>query len=135
MAYIISSKFPLDTLPDVAIGVSVPFSAGAVFNQTYITKDQIKSNLINYFLTNKGERYLNPNFGGNLRATLFEQISEQTLSGLEVQIQADLSVFFPMVRVISLQVKEIINENIINVILDYSVYNSPTENIELNFSA
>jgi phage baseplate assembly protein W len=135
MATIVPKIFPVDTQPRVAIGVSVPFSGPAVFNSTYQTKDQIKSNLINYFLTNKGERYLNPNFGGNLRATLFEQISEQTLSGLEVQIQADLSVFFPMVRVISLQVKEIINENIINVILDYSVYNSPTENIELNFSA
>jgi phage baseplate assembly protein W len=135
MATIVPKIFPADTQPRVAIGVSVPFSGPAVFNSTYQTKDQIKSNLINYFLTNKGERYLNPNFGGNLRATLFEQISEQTLSGLEVQIQADLSVFFPMVRVISLQVKEIINENIINVILDYSVYNSPTENIELNFSA
>jgi len=135
MATIVPKIFPVDTQPRVAIGVSVPFSGPAVFNSTYQTKDQIKSNLINYFLTNKGERYLNPNFGGNLRATLFEQISEQTLSGLEVQIQADLSIFFPMVRVISLQVKEIINENIINVILDYSVYNSPTENIELNFSA
>jgi phage baseplate assembly protein W len=135
MATIVPKIFPADTQPRVAIGVSVPFSGPAVFNSTYQTKDQIKSNLINYFLTNKGERYLNPNFGGNLRATLFEQISEQTLSGLEVQIQADLSVFFPMVRVISLQVKEIINQNIINVILDYSVYNSPTENIELNFSA
>jgi phage baseplate assembly protein W len=135
MATIVPKIFPVDTQPRVAIGISVPFSGPAVFNSTYQTKDQIKSNLINYFLTNKGERYLNPNFGGNLRATLFEQISEQTLSGLEVQIQADLSVFFPMVRVISLQVKEIINKNIINVILDYSVYNSPTENIELNFSA
>ena len=57
MAYIISSKFPVDTLPDVAVGVSIPFSGKAVFNQTYLTKDQIKSNLINFFLTNKGERY------------------------------------------------------------------------------
>ena len=119
----------------LAIGVSVPFSGPAVFNSTYQTKDQIKSNLINYFLTNKGERYLNPNFGGNLRATLFEQISLQTLSGLETQIQADLSIFFPMVRVINLEIKEIINKNIINVTLDYNVYNSRTESVELNFSA
>jgi hypothetical protein len=36
MAYVISSKFPVDTLPDVAVGVSIPFSGVAVFNQTYI---------------------------------------------------------------------------------------------------
>ena len=76
MAFIISSKFPVDTLPDVAVGVSIPFTGKAVFNQTFITKDQIKSNLINFFLTNKGERYLNPGFGGDLRATLFESISD-----------------------------------------------------------
>lgn len=135
MATLVPKIFPVDTQPKVAIGVSVPFSGPAVFNSTYQTKDQIKSNLINYFLTNKGERYLNPNFGGNLRATLFEQISLQTLSGLETQIQADLSVFFPMVRVINLEIKEIINKNIINVTLDYNVYNSRTESVELNFSA
>jgi phage baseplate assembly protein W len=135
MATLVPKIFPIDTQPRVAVGVSVPFSGPAVFNSTYQTKDQIKSNLINYFLTNKGERYLNPNFGGNLRATLFEQISQQSLSGLETQIQADLSTFFPMIRVVNLEIKEIINKNIINVILDYSVYNSPTENIELNFSA
>ena len=49
MAYVIDSKFPVDTLPDVAVGVSIPFSGVAVFNQTYLTKDQIKSNLINFF--------------------------------------------------------------------------------------
>ena len=135
MATLVPKIFPGDTQPKVAIGVSVPFSGPAVFNSTYQTKDQIKSNLINYFLTNKGERYLNPNFGGNLRATLFEQISLQTLSGLETQIQADLSIFFPMVRVINLEIKEIINKNIINVTLDYNVYNSRTESVELNFSA
>lgn len=135
MATLVPKIFPVDTQPKVAIGVSVPFSGPAVFNSTYQTKDQIKSNLINYFLTNKGERYLNPNFGGNLRATLFEQISLQTLSGLETQIQADLSIFFPMVRVINLEIKEIINKNIINVTLDYNVYNSRTESVELNFSA
>ena len=78
MAFIIPNKFPIDTLPDVAVGVSLPFSGKAVFNQTFITKDQIKSNLINFFLTNRGERYLNPGFGGNLRATLFEAITNNT---------------------------------------------------------
>ena len=92
MAFIISSKFPVDTLPDVAVGVSIPFTGKAVFNQTFITKDQIKSNLINFFLTNKGERYLNPGFGGDLRATLFESISNQNLEALESQVRDQLEV-------------------------------------------
>ena len=42
---------PLDLQPRKAIGVSLPFSGKAVFNPTYVTKDAIKNNLINYFLT------------------------------------------------------------------------------------
>ena len=49
MAFIISNKFPVDTLPDVAVGVSIPFTGNAVFNQTFITRDQVKSNLIKFF--------------------------------------------------------------------------------------
>ena len=76
MAQVIANKFPLDLNARKAIGVSIPFSAKAVFNSTYTTKDQIKSNLINYFLTNKGERIMQPNFGSNLRAFVFEQLDK-----------------------------------------------------------
>ena len=135
MAFILPSKFPIDTLPDVAVGVSVPFSGKAVFNQTYITKDQVKSNLINFFLTNKGERYFNPNFGGNLRATIFEAISNNTLSALETQLKDQLSVLFPRVKVQALQVNSLPDQNLINITLSYSVLNQSIDNIQINFAS
>lgn len=135
MAYIISSKFPVDTLPDVAVGVSVPFTGKAVFNQTYITKDQIKSNLINFFLTNKGERYLNPGFGGNLRATLFEAISSNTLDGLETQLKDQLEILFPTVVIESLDVTSFPDQQIISVILKYRVLNQSLDEIQINFNS
>ena len=134
MAYIISSKFPVDTLPDVAVGVSIPFTGKAIFNQTYITKDQIKSNLINFFLTNKGERYLNPGFGGNLRATLFEMISSNTLDGLETQIKDQLAVLFPTVSVDSLEVASRPDDHIISITLAYRVLNQSLDEIQINFN-
>ena len=135
MAFILPNKFPIDTLPDVAVGVSVPFSGEAVFNQTYITKDQVKSNLINFFLTNKGERYFNPNFGGNLRATIFEAISNNTLSALETQLKDQLSVLFPRVKVQALQVNSLPDQNLINITLSYSVLNQSIDNIQINFAS
>ena len=42
---------PLDFQPRKEVGVSLPFSGKAVFNSTYHSKDAIKTNLINYFLT------------------------------------------------------------------------------------
>ena len=36
---------PLDLQKNIAIGVSLPFNGPGVFNSTFTTKDQIKSNL------------------------------------------------------------------------------------------
>ena len=134
MAFIISSKFPVDTLPDVAVGVSIPFTWKAVFNQTFITKDQIKSNLINFFLTNKGERYLNPGFGGDLRATLFESISNQNLEALESQVRDQLEVLFPTVSVEELRVDSIPDKNLVSISLKYKVLNQSLDEIQINFN-
>ena len=135
MAFIISSKFPVDTLADVAVGVSVPFSGKAVFNQTFITKDQIKSNLVNFFLTNTGERYLNPGFGGNLRAILFESITNNTLDNLETQLKDQLSNLFPMVSVTDLTVNSLPDQNLININLSYRVLNQAPDDIQINFTS
>ena len=134
MAFIISSKFPVDTLPDVAVGVSIPFTGKAVFNQTFITKDQIKSNLINFFLTNKGERYLNPGFGGDLRATLFESISNQNLEALESQVRDQLEVLFPTVSIEELRVDSIPDKNLVSISLKYKVLNQSLDEIQINFN-
>ena len=135
MAFIISSKFPVDTLPDVAVGVSVPFTGKAVFNQTFITSDQIKSNLINFFLTNKGERYLNPGFGGDLRSIIFESISNNTLDNLETQIKDQLSNLFPNVRVTELTIDSLPDQNLISINLSYRVLNQDPDDIQINFTS
>ena len=83
MAFGAKRIFPIDTKPGTGVGVAIPFNAPAVFRTTYTTKDAIRNNLINYFLTNKTERYLNPNFGANLRAFIFEQITNGNLDFLK----------------------------------------------------
>ena len=62
---------PLDFEESVAIGIDIPFNGNAVFKQNYQTQNAIKNNLINYFLTNPGDHFLNPTFGGGLRDFLF----------------------------------------------------------------
>ena len=51
---------PIDFNPSAAVGVDLPFNGNAVFKSNYQTKDAIKNNLINFFLTNPGDRFLNP---------------------------------------------------------------------------
>ena len=132
MAKILPNKFVDDLIDRQAIGVSIPFSKSSVFNQTFTTADQVKSNLINYFLTNKGERILNPNYGGDLRNLLFEQITEETLSVLQKRIENDLENKFPIIEVKSLIINPQPNFNIINIILTYNALNLENEVIEIN---
>jgi phage baseplate assembly protein W len=132
MAKILPNKFVDDLIDRQAIGVSIPFSKSSVFHQTFNTADQTKSNLINYFLTNKGERILNPTYGGDLRSLLFEQITEETLSVLQQRISNDLENRFPIIEVKSLVINPQPDLNIVNIILTYNVLNLENEVIEIN---
>jgi len=104
MAYGAKKIFPIDTQPGTAVGVSIPFNAPAVFTSTYTTKDAIRNNLVNYFLTNPTEIYLVPNFGAGLRSFIFEQVTAGNLDGLKQTIQQQLGTLFPNVIVASLNI-------------------------------
>ena len=54
MAFSPQQIAPIDFDASVAVGVNIPFSGNAVFISNYQTKDAIKNNLINFFLTNPG---------------------------------------------------------------------------------
>lgn len=135
MARIIKNINPLDLKPQVALGVSVPFNGPGVFNSTYTTKDQLKSNIINFFLTNSGERVFNPNFGGNLRKEIFEQITTGTLSDIKSNIKESIFRNFP-----NLEIKEVIvlgteDQNKISISVKYSVPNlAISDEIQINFN-
>ncbi len=60
MAFSPQQIYPIDFNDSAAVGVDLPLNAPAVFRPNYTTKEAIKNNLINYYLTNQGERPLNP---------------------------------------------------------------------------
>ncbi len=123
MAFNAQQIYPIDFNKSAAVGVDLPFSDPAVFKPNYTTAAAIKNNLINYFLTNPGERYLNP-IGGGLRAFIFEQITTDILDFLEERISDDLNNFFPNVRVGNLEILRQEDTNTITVSLTYSVVNT-----------
>lgn len=123
MAYRIYNKFPIDLQPRKVVGFSLPFNGPAVFNPTYTTRDQIKSNLINYFLTNKGERIFNPFFGADLKRKLFEQSTDINAILLQKQIDDDIKVFFPLVNINELSVINTPDTHTLNININYTVVN------------
>jgi phage baseplate assembly protein W len=134
MAYGAKKIFPIDKKPRVAIGVSIPFNQPGVFGSTYLTQDAIKTNLINYFLTNTGERYMNPLFGGNLRAFIFQQITSGNIDFLKEDIQSKINLYFPSVIVDNLSILQDNDNNAITVQLNYSIVDTGiNDNLQLEF--
>jgi len=126
--------FPNDLRPRVAIGVALPFNAPAVFNQTFQTKDAIKYNLVNYLLTNPGERIANPTFGAGLKNFLFEQIENDNLDGLEENIQQGINENIPNVIIDDLEVASNPDQYTVTISLKYSIAQTGlTDNVELTF--
>ena len=114
---------PLDLQKNIAIGVSLPFGVcgtDQLFNKTYSTKDQTKSNLINLLLTNKGERVLNPNFGSNLKQALFEQITQSTEDDIRNIISSSASIYIPEISIVSIDIDNTqVDYNTINITINY----------------
>jgi len=134
MAFGEQQIFPSDLDVNQAIGINLPLNGNAVFKSNYQTKDAIKNNLINFFLTNPGERYLNPGFGGGLRAFIFEQISTNSIEFLNEDISEKLSENFPDINVEKLDILREDDNNTIVVSLTYSVINTNIEdNISIQF--
>ena len=135
MAFGVRRIYPNDLRPRVAIGVNIPFSTPGVFQPNYQTKDAIKNNLINYFLTNPGERYENPLFGVGLRNYIFKQISTESFDFIQEDIQAKLKDNFPTIEVEDVEILKSVNENTIQVNITYSIPNTGiNDTLELNFN-
>jgi phage baseplate assembly protein W len=141
--------FPIDQQPRNAVGLAYPFSSFAIsgsatdvvrgggktpFKLNYTTKDQIKSNLTIFFTTNRGERPLNPNYGGGLKDIVFEQLTGNTFEIVEKRIKDNLTSYFPEVKLKNLEVLEDIDNNTLKIVMSYTVFNNSEDTLELNFN-
>lgn len=121
MAFQVQKIHPLDLQPRKAVGVSLPFSAKDVFTSTYTTKDALKSNLINFLLTDKGERVLNPDFGIGLRSILFEQATQDTKDQIDYLIRKGIADWFPELVINTLTIAPTPDTNTVTIYMKYNV--------------
>jgi phage baseplate assembly protein W len=136
MAYNLTRRNVLDLRPSTGVGVALPFNnPRGVFKTVYTTKEQLKYNLINFLLTDKRERIFNPNFGANIRGSLFEQISEDSLDTLETTLRSGIAQYFPNVVVTNISFNAEPNRNYLTIQFSYSISNTgETDNILINFN-
>ena len=134
MAFGARQIFPNDLRPRVAIGVNLPFNGPGVMVPNYQTKEAIKNNIINYFLTNPGERPANPTFGAGLRKYIFNQITNDTLDFIQEDIQQKIESQFPEITVNSVEVFGQPDFNIINIVITYNIRNVQNGKVEFTFN-
>ena len=133
MAFGARQIFPNDLRPSVAIGVNLPFNGPGVMVPNYQTKEAIKNNIINYFLTEPGERPANPQFGFGLRKYLFNQIVDDNLNSIREDIQQQVGRQFPEITVNSVDVFGQPDFNIINIAIAYNIRNIK-DDVEFTFN-
>lgn len=97
-----------------------------LFEMNNVTKDALTSNLLLLLLTEKGERYYQPEYGVNIRRYIFEPNDGKTQSDIQEEIRDSVKRFIPEltisgIRIITSQDEEgaTLNDNQANVIVDF----------------
>lgn len=121
MAFQVKKINPLDLQPRKAIGVKLLFSPETIFVSTYDSKEAIKSNLVNFFLTGIGERYMNPRFGSSLRNLLFENMTPTSIDLISDNIRESLSLYFPRVLPTDIRLIPEPDQNLITFQMKYRI--------------
>jgi hypothetical protein len=125
---------PRDLQKNIAIGVSLPFSKPSAFTSTYSTKEQVKYNLINLLLTNKGERIENPEFGCDIKRFIFDFINKNNASKIDDNIRKGVAMFIPEINLENVTVTPTPDQHIINIKVSYSMkISGEADEIQINF--
>ena len=113
MAVIDESKrkkpFIEDRDDNVFIGIDLPFRKSdgieGWFASTTTTITAVKNNIRNLLNTHKGERFMQPNIGLNLRKFQFEQFTDELRLQIENDILDTFEFWLPFIQVRDLKVQ------------------------------
>ena len=132
---------PISDNKDTAIGILLPLNKGAagksvssnyasgsaagngVFESSYTTFEAAVSNLKNLILTEKGERYMQPNLGTNIRSILFENNTNEILELLRESIEQDISFWLPYISLQNIDVEPSADRHSLSVRLEFQITN------------
>ncbi len=73
--------------------------------------DSVKQSVLNILRTNHGERPFNYNFGANLRAYLFENMTNITAANMGTSINNALENYEPRIKVLNTNIQATAGEN------------------------
>ena len=100
-----------------------PTKTNGDFTVSYTTREQTKSNMRNLVLTNKGERYMHPNFGCDVYRLLFEPITPGIINSIKKNIKDQTAIWLSYVNLLDVNIKQVHPDvNRVNIEIWFSLY-------------
>ena len=90
-----------------------------------INRDAVKNSVRNIILTNHGEKFFKPKFGGNVTSQLFENASKFTEFNTARSIRIALQNYEPRAEVINVRVDSNPDTNNLTATLKFRILNDP----------
>lgn len=126
---VVFNKFKDDQL-DVKVGVALPFNGVGVFKSTSTTSEQIKYNLVNLLLTNKGEKLFDPNFGCDLRKLIFDPATSKDV--VEQMIQPQIDTYLDSIEITRIDVDTSYSDYTLVLKIEYKIkHTSVTDTLDI----
>jgi phage baseplate assembly protein W len=86
-------------------------------------EDAVKEAIRNLILTDRGERLMKPNLGGNIRSMLFENITPSILKLIENRIEETIKLYEPRAELVDVIASSNIDDNIVSVKIIFYIKN------------
>ena len=81
----------------------------------------IARSLKNIVFTQPGEKFFNPDFGSRISESLFENVDDVSALAIEDEIRSSIINFEPRVNLLNVSVNPNVDDNEMNVIIQYEV--------------
>jgi len=118
-------------------------STNTYFLMTQVTKEALSSDLLLLLLTQKGERYYEPNYGTNLLKFIFEPNDNLTAGDVEQEIKNTVAAYIPNLKINKMNFNwnvddngQPISENQLNITIQFTYTEdnfSENGEVDLNF--
>ena len=93
----------------------------------------IARSLKNIVFTQPGEKFFNPDFGSRISESLFENVDDVSALAIEDEIRSSIINFEPRVNLLNVSVNPNVDDNEMNVIIQYEVTGIDVPPQELEF--
>lgn len=86
-------------------------------------EDAVKESIKNLILTDRGERLMQPNLGGDINALLFENITPAVLVLIQNQVRTTIELHEPRAELIDVIASSNIDDNTVRVSIQFYITN------------